>query len=76
MLQGFVTGVSLDTSSVDGPIFCESCTYTKSCQDPLPKVCAGKCTTEFGREIHPDVWGQAPIETIGGCHYLVSFTDD
>jgi hypothetical protein len=29
--QGFVTGVSLETSSADGPIFYESCTYAKSC---------------------------------------------
>ena len=57
MLQRFVTGVSLNTLSVDGPIFCESCTYAKGCRDPLPKVHAGKRTTEFGREIHPDVWG-------------------
>jgi hypothetical protein len=74
--QGFVTGVSLDTSSADGPIFCESCTYAKSRRDPIPKVRAGKCATEFGGEIHSDVWGPAPIETIGGRHYFVSFTDD
>jgi hypothetical protein len=28
--HGFVTGVSLDTSSPDGPIFCEYCTYAKT----------------------------------------------
>ena len=76
VLQGFVTGVSLDTSSADGPIFCELCTYAKSCRDPIPKVRAGKCTTKFGGEIHSDIWGPAPIETIGGRRYFVSFTDD
>jgi hypothetical protein len=74
--QGFVTGVSLNALSAYDPIFCELCTYAKSRRDPIPKVCAGERATEFGGEIHSDVWGPAPIETIGGRRYFASFTDD
>ena len=28
--KGFVTGVTLDTSNSDGPIFCESCVFVKT----------------------------------------------
>jgi hypothetical protein len=29
--KGFVTGITLDTSNSDGPIFCESCVSVKTC---------------------------------------------
>ena len=59
--QGFVTGMSLNTSSADGPIFCESCTYTKSHQDPIPKVCAGKRATKFGGGESTLMYGAQPL---------------
>jgi hypothetical protein len=30
----------------------------------------------FGVEIHSDVWGPLPVQSIGGCNYYVTFTDD
>jgi transposase InsO family protein len=73
--HGFVTGVSLDTSS-DEPVFCEACTFAKSRRQAIPKVREGERATVFGGEIHSDVWGPAPVQTIGGRRYFVSFTDD
>jgi len=35
--QGFVTGVSLNTSA-DEPTLCKSCVYAKSCRQTIPKV--------------------------------------
>ena len=32
--------------------------------------------TEFGGEIHTDLWGPAPVATKSGRHYYVTFTDD
>jgi hypothetical protein len=73
--QGFVTGVSLDTSP-DEPIFCESCVYAKSRRQAVPKAREGERATSFGEEIHSDVWGPSSVETLGGRRYFVSFTDD
>src|SRR6202050_5823672 len=73
--QGFVTGVSLNTSS-DEPTFCKSCVYVKSHCQTIPKVQEGERATTFGAGIHSDIWGPSPVETIGGRCYFISFTDD
>jgi hypothetical protein len=39
--HGLVTGVTLDMSS-DEPVFCESCTFTKSRRQSIPKVRKGE----------------------------------
>jgi len=74
--KGFVTGITLDISNSDGPIFCESCVSVKTRWEAIPKVCEGKQATVFGGEVHSDMWSPAPVETLGGCHYFVSFADD
>ena len=71
----FVTGVSLDTSS-DKPTFCKSCIYAKSHHQAFPKVREGKWATTFGAEIHSNIWGPSPVETISGCCYFILFMDD
>ena len=73
--HGFITGVTLDTST-DEPVFCELCTFMKSRCQSVPQVHEGKHMTMFGGKIHSDVWGPALVETIGGWHYFVSFMDD
>jgi hypothetical protein len=30
----------------------------------------------FGAEIHSDIWGPSPVQSIGGRNYYVTFTDD
>ena len=63
--NGLVTGNSLD--STDQEIqFCNSCTYAKATRKPVPKVCdESNCAKVFGEEIHSDVWGPAPVVTLG-----------
>ena len=55
---------------------CESCIYTKATQKPVVKDCEGEQATEFSGEIHSDLWRPAPVTTIKGHHYYVSFKDD
>jgi hypothetical protein len=31
---------------------------------------------KFGAEVHLDVWGPSPVQTLGGHKYYVTFTDD
>jgi hypothetical protein len=73
--HGFVTGLELDTSGEE-PTFCESCVYAKSRRQTIPKVREGECAKSFGEEIHSDVWGPSPIQSLGGRQYFVTFTDD
>jgi hypothetical protein len=73
--KGFVTGVKLDTSSGDD-VFCESCVYAKATRKPVSKLRQGERAAEFGGEIHSDLWGPAPVETLNGRRYFVSFIDD
>ena len=73
--NGLVTGVRIDDSS-DGVIFCESCVYAKATRKPVAKEREGERATEFGGEIHSDLWGPAPVPTIRGRRYYVTFTDD
>jgi hypothetical protein len=32
--------------------------------------------TSFGEEVHTDVWGPSPTQSLGGRKYYVTFTDD
>jgi len=74
--QGFVTGVRLETTHQGDPFFCESCVYAKSTRKPIEKVRGGERATEFGGEVHSDLWGPAPVESKGGKRYYITFTDD
>ena len=74
--QGLVTGVSLDLTDPVSPFFCESCVYAKSSRKPVSKVREGERATEFGGEVHSDLWGPAPVESKGGKKYYITFTDD
>lgn len=73
--KGPVTGVYLDKLT-DESTFCESCIYAKVTRKPVAKVHEGERATEFGGEVHTDVWGPAPVATIGGKKYYVTFTND
>jgi Integrase core domain/GAG-pre-integrase domain len=74
--DGFITGLQLETTHSGDEFFCESCVYAKSTQKPVAKAQKGKWATEFGAEIHSDVWGPAPVATKGGKCYYVMFVDD
>jgi hypothetical protein len=72
--KGLVTSLKIIAS--DEPEECEACIKAKlTCQE-IPKVCQGKHATKFSQEIWSDLWGPPSIVTIGGCKYIISFTDD
>jgi len=74
--KGFVTGVSLETTSSGDPFFCESCIYAKATRKPVPKVIQGKRAEEFAGKVHSDLWGPALVATSTGKKYYITFTDD
>ena len=73
--QGLVSGLKFDLSK-DEPTFCESCVYAKATRKPIAKARQGERATEFAQEVHTDLWGPAPMQTINGRRYYISFTDD
>lgn len=44
--------------------FCEACVYAKATRKPVAKERAGERAKEFAAEVHTDVWGPAPVQTL------------
>jgi len=74
--NGFVTGVRLETTAAGDPFFCESCVYAKATRKPVSKTREGERATEFGGEVHSDLWGPSPVQSLGRKRYYITFTDD
>ena len=73
--NGLVSGLKFDDTK-DGGTFCESCIYAKAMRKPIAKIREGEWSKEVGALAWSDVWGPAPVETLGGKRYYVTFTDD
>ena len=74
MSKKLVSGVELD-ASVETTV-CESCEWAKGERKQMSKVREGERHTAVGDEVHSDLWGPAPVETISRKKYYISFTDD
>jgi hypothetical protein len=72
--KGLVEGVSLEAGSE--MTTCESCEWGKTARKNVKKVREGERCAAVGDEIHTDLWGPAPVESIGRKKYYISFTDD
>jgi len=48
----------------DHKIFCESCVYAKATRKSVPDVREGKRAVDFGGEVHSDLWGKSPVESL------------
>jgi hypothetical protein len=50
--------------------------YVKATCKPVAKVRQGEHATEFAGQVYSDLWGPAPVVTLRGKCYYVSFIDD
>ena len=57
-------------------VVCESCEWAKGERKSVSKVRESERCTTVGDEIHSDLWGKAPIESINQKLYYMTFTDD
>ena len=57
-------------------VVCESCERVKGEWKAVYKVRENERCTTIGDEIHSNLWGPAPVESINHKRYYVSFTDD
>jgi hypothetical protein len=55
---------------------CDSCNYMKTTHKPIKVEHVAAPATTFGEEVHSDVWGPSPLNSLGGCRYYIMFTDD
>ena len=72
--SGAITGVSLTDNGQ--PLYCESCEYAKTTRKSIKKEREGAQASAFGEEIHSDLWGPSPLQTLGGRKHYITFTDD
>jgi hypothetical protein len=69
-----IQGISLIDNNQ--PFHCESCEYAKMTRKAIKKEREGAQASAFGEEIHSDLWGPSPLQTLGGRKYYITFTDD
>jgi hypothetical protein len=58
------------------PIVCDSCEYAKLIRKAIRSERVVPPAKHFGTEVHTDVWGPSPTDSIGGQQYYITFTDD
>ena len=63
--KGLVTGLELKDSPTPFT-HCSSCIYVKAQCKSVPIVHEGAHATEYGAEVHTDVWGPSKIATLAG----------
>ena len=72
--KGIVDGLTLDESSEIKS--CNLCEYGKAYHKPIGKVRVEPWASKIGDEVHSDVWGPSPIQTISSHKYYTTYTDD
>jgi hypothetical protein len=72
--ENLIDGIKLNKLSVIQS--CDSCEYAKAHRKPIQKEWEEPQVTDIGEEVHSDLWGPSPVQTINGREYYVSYTDD
>src|SRR6202050_1464308 len=74
--KGLIMGIKLLTKELNvTPPICPACTLGKATHTSFPPSKSEHANTVLGL-IHSDLWGPAPVQTITGTHYVITFTDD
>jgi hypothetical protein len=55
------------------PIICDSCKYAKMTRKVILKERVAPPAKRFGDEIHTDLWGPSPVNSLGGRCYYITF---
>lgn len=70
--SGAIEGINVDLDSPQ--LFCETFVKAKITQVPFPKESETRAKT-YGERVHSDLWGPAPVESLGHKSYCITFTD-
>jgi len=72
--RGIIISLQLNDNT---PILtCGSCEYAKTTCKAIRKERVAPQADAFGAEIHSDVRGPSPTQSLAGCKYYITFTDD
>ena len=71
--KGIVDGFTLNKASKIQS--CNSCKYGKAHCKAIGKERVATWASNIGDEVHSDVWGPSPMQTIGGHEYYTTYTD-
>src|SRR5882724_4329012 len=74
--KGLIKGIKLSKKELSiTPPMCASCAKGKATRASFPASKSGHANKVLGL-VHSDLWGPAPVQTITGTRYVITFTDD
>jgi transposase InsO family protein len=74
--KDLVTGIALTKEELEiEPPVCAACMMGKITRASFPPSESGRAS-QFLALIHSDLWGPAPVQSISGSRYMITFTDD
>lgn len=74
--KGMIRGVKLTKKELEFiPPLCAACAKGKATRASFPKSKSGRAKNMLDL-VHSDLWGPAPVQTIHGTRYAMTFTDD
>src|SRR6202521_4103980 len=74
--KGLIKGVTLSKKELSiTPPMCAACAKGKATRASFPASKSGHADKVLGL-VHSDLWGPAPVQTITGTCYVITFTDD
>jgi Integrase core domain/GAG-pre-integrase domain len=74
--KGLIKGITLSKKELSiTPPICAACAKGKATRASFPASKSGHADKILG-PVHSDLWGPAPVQTITGTQYVITFTDD
>jgi len=74
--KGLIKGITLSKKELSiTPPICAACAKGKATRASFPASKSGHADKILGL-VHSDLWGPAPVQTITGTRYVITFTDD
>src|SRR5258708_13403065 len=74
--KGLIKGITLSKKELSiTPPICAACAKGKATRASFPASKSGHADKILGL-VHSDLWGPAPVHTITGTLYVITFTDD
>jgi hypothetical protein len=73
--KGLVEGFKLDTSS-KMPKSCDACEYGKAHRKLVKKEHEAPKAAKIREEVHSDIWGPSPVQTMGSREHYSTYTND
>ncbi|KJA14672.1 hypothetical protein HYPSUDRAFT_94895, partial [Hypholoma sublateritium FD-334 SS-4] len=74
--EGLATGVNLSKQDLKSePPICAACVEGKMKRASFPRSETDRAAGLLDL-VHSDLWGPAPVTSLGGYRYIITFTDD